>query len=95
MQRLVSGVLKCFIDMLKFPESFGKPVAFTGESAGIWGGTIDRAAHSDFPVSHALYRAFIPECKALDEQVLVDPLNDRLATQARGFAKFARSDVST
>ncbi len=31
------GILKYFIDMLKFPESFEhKPVAFTGESAGIW-----------------------------------------------------------
>jgi chromate reductase, NAD(P)H dehydrogenase (quinone) len=33
------GVLKYFIDMLKFPESFDrKPVAFVGEAAGIWGG---------------------------------------------------------
>src|SRR5688500_502262 len=32
------GVLKYFIDMLKFPESFDrKPVAYVGESAGIWG----------------------------------------------------------
>src|SRR5207253_7985248 len=32
------GVLKYFIDMLKFPESFErKCVTFTGESAGIWG----------------------------------------------------------
>src|SRR5688572_302694 len=32
------GVLKYFVDMLKFPESFDrKPVAFTGEAAGIWG----------------------------------------------------------
>ena len=32
------GVLKYFIDMLKFPDSFdAKPVAFTGEAAGIWG----------------------------------------------------------
>lgn len=32
------GVLKYFIDMLKFPESFErKPVAFIGESAGQWG----------------------------------------------------------
>ena len=32
------GVLKYFIDMLKFPESFvEKPVAFTGEAAGLWG----------------------------------------------------------
>lgn len=32
------GVLKLFIDMLAFPESFeGRPVAFTGEAAGLWG----------------------------------------------------------
>src|SRR5882672_1227396 len=32
------GVLKYFIDMLKFPESFERrPVCFTGLSAGIWG----------------------------------------------------------
>jgi len=37
-QRSFPGVLKYFIDMLKFPESFDrKCVAFTGESAGIWG----------------------------------------------------------
>jgi chromate reductase len=33
------GVLKYFVDMLKFPESFErKPVAFVGEAAGLWGG---------------------------------------------------------
>ncbi|MFH0794960.1 MAG: NAD(P)H-dependent oxidoreductase [bacterium] len=32
------GVLKYFIDMLKFPESFQhRPVAFTGECAGVCG----------------------------------------------------------
>src|SRR5262247_1110694 len=32
------GVLKYFIDMLKFPESFeGRPVCFVGLGAGIWG----------------------------------------------------------
>ncbi len=32
------GVLKVFIDHLKFPESFeGRPVCFVGLSAGIWG----------------------------------------------------------
>ncbi len=32
------GVLKYFIDMLKFPESFEhRPVAFTGLAAGQWG----------------------------------------------------------
>ena len=34
----VPGVLKYFIDMLKFPESFEKrPVCFVGVAAGIWG----------------------------------------------------------
>ena len=32
------GVMKYFIDMLKFPESFEhRCVAFTGQAAGIWG----------------------------------------------------------
>ena len=32
------GVLKYFIDLLPFPESFeNKPVAFTGLAAGMWG----------------------------------------------------------
>src|ERR1700752_2470434 len=32
------GVLKYFIDMLKFPESFQKrPVCFIGIAAGVWG----------------------------------------------------------
>src|SRR5450432_4110278 len=34
----VPGVLKYFIDMLKFPESFEhRPVCLTGLAAGIWG----------------------------------------------------------
>ncbi|MFV0414842.1 MAG: NADPH-dependent FMN reductase [Chthoniobacterales bacterium] len=34
----VPGILKYFIDMLPFPESFeGRPVAFTGLAAGQWG----------------------------------------------------------
>src|SRR5215510_13956092 len=34
----IPGVLKYFIDMLKFPESFERrPVCFTGLAAGIWG----------------------------------------------------------
>ncbi len=34
----VPGVLKYFIDMLKFPESFERrPVCFVGVSAGMWG----------------------------------------------------------
>lgn len=34
----VPGVLKYFIDLLKFPESFERrPVCFTGVAAGVWG----------------------------------------------------------
>ena len=34
----VPGILKYFIDMLKFPESFqSRPVCFVGVAAGIWG----------------------------------------------------------
>ena len=34
----VPGILKLFIDMLPFPQSFeNKPVAFTGLAAGRWG----------------------------------------------------------
>src|SRR5262245_23280131 len=34
----VPGVMKYFIDLLKFPESFEqRPVCFTGLAAGMWG----------------------------------------------------------
>ena len=49
------GVLKYFIDMLKFPESFEhKPVAFVGEAAGIWGALPDRTAPADLRLSECL-----------------------------------------
>jgi chromate reductase len=90
------GILKYWIDMLKFPESFeGKPVAFTGEAAGIWGAfrSIEqlqmifgyRNAHL-FPD-----RVFIPGInQKLDEAGrLTDPaIDDRLVKQAKGFANY-------
>lgn len=91
------GVLKHFIDLLKFPESFeGKPVAFVGEAAGIWGGlrAVEqmqgvfgyRNAYA-YPV-----RVFIPGVggKLDSEGKLTDKdLATRLAEQASGFAAFA------
>ena len=91
------GVLKYFIDMLKFPESFDrKPVAFVGESAGVWGGLRSveqlqmvfgyRNAHS-FPE-----RVFIPGVmKQLDAngKLLDSALDERLKKQCIGFAQFA------
>src|SRR5271155_1177893 len=92
----VPGVLKYFIDMLKFPESFEqKPVCFTGLAAGIWGGLRPveqlqaifsyRNAHI-FPV-----RVFMPQIYNLldDSGKIKDAeLIGRLKSQIESFAKF-------
>jgi NAD(P)H-dependent FMN reductase len=93
------GVLKYFIDMLQFPESFDrKPVAFVGESAGMWGGIRSveqliqifgyRNAHI-FPP-----RVFIPSIhtKFNNDGILTDAeIQKRLHEQAAGFARFVGS----
>jgi chromate reductase len=90
------GVLKHFIDLLKFPESFErKPVAFVGEAAGIWGGL--RAVEqlqAIFGYRNAVClpeRVFIPEVHkklnpagGLDDAGLVA----RLGKQAQAFCEF-------
>ena len=92
----IPGVLKYFIDMLPFPESFeGKPVAFTGLAAGIWGALRPveqlqqifgyRNAHI-FPE-----RVFIPGVMSvLNEkgEITDEKLAARLEAQARGFSRF-------
>lgn len=90
------GVLKYFIDMLKFPESFeSKPVAFVGEAAGQWGGL--RAVEQlqgVFGYRNAYCfpdRVFIPGVggKIDSDGRIVDPeLDTRLLKQAQGFARF-------
>ncbi|MBN8248183.1 MAG: NAD(P)H-dependent oxidoreductase [Verrucomicrobia bacterium] len=90
------GVLKYFIDLLKFPESFDrKPVCFTGLAAGMWGALRPveqlqaifayRNAHL-FPE-----RVFIPGIgNQLDAQGRLRDaeLVGRLRRQAEGFAAF-------
>ncbi|MGN6552685.1 MAG: NADPH-dependent FMN reductase [Verrucomicrobiota bacterium] len=92
----VPGVLKYFIDMLKFPESFERrPVCFTGLAAGIWGALRPveqlqaifayRNAHI-FPE-----RVFMPGIgNQLDEQGRLknSELHDRLRKQSAGFVDF-------
>jgi chromate reductase len=92
----VPGVLKYFIDMLKFPESFEqKPVCFTGLSAGIWGALRPveqlqaifgyRNAHI-FPV-----RVFMPQIHSLLDasgKIKDAELLERLKAQADGFTGF-------
>jgi chromate reductase, NAD(P)H dehydrogenase (quinone) len=91
------GVLKYFIDMLKFPESFEyKPVCFTGLAAGMWGALrpveqlqaifVYRNAHI-FPV-----RVFMPQINNLLDasgKIKDAELLARLKAQAEGFVKFA------
>lgn len=90
------GVLKYFIDLLKFPESFErKPVAFVGVTSGSWGAL--RAVEQlqlVFGYRHAhLYpeRVFISDVRqkyppggAIADQAL----DERLLKQVMGFAEF-------
>jgi chromate reductase, NAD(P)H dehydrogenase (quinone) len=92
----VPGVLKYFIDMLKFPESFEqRPVCFTGLAAGIWGALRPiEQLQAIFGYRNAfLYpeRVFLPGIgKLLDASGrLTDPeLLERLKNQAEGFVGF-------
>jgi NAD(P)H-dependent FMN reductase len=90
------GVLKYFIDLLKFPESFDrKPVAFIGESAGVWG-ALRAVEHLQqvFAYRNAhLYpdRVFIPgvmQKLGSDDQLTDSAIQDRIAKQVAGFAHF-------
>ncbi len=93
------GVLKYFIDMLPFPESFErKPVCFIGLSAGYYGALRPveqlqqifsyRNAHI-FP-----QRVFIPgisEKINQQDELTDDEIKQRLQDQAEGFLKFITS----
>jgi chromate reductase, NAD(P)H dehydrogenase (quinone) len=90
------GILKYFIDMLKFPESFERrPVCFTGLAAGRWGALRPvEQLQQIFGYRNAyLYpeRVFLPEIYDLldDSGRLTDAeLLGRLKAQANGFTDF-------
>ena len=92
----IPGVLKYFIDMLEFPESFERrPVCFTGLAAGIWGALRPvEQLQAIFSYRNAyLYpeRVFLPGIgKLLDANGrLTNPdLLERLKSQAEGFIGF-------
>ena len=92
------GVLKYFIDMLRFPDClYEKPAAFIGISAGPWG-AVRAVEHLEmvFQYRHAhLFgrRCFIPGIgQALGEAGrLTDPkIEERLVAMVTGFAGFCR-----
>lgn len=92
----VPGVLKYFIDLLKFPESFERrPVCFTGVAAGMWGALRPvEQLQAIFGYRNAYVypeRVFIARVfEQLNEAGgLKDPeLEERLRQQARGFVEF-------
>lgn len=92
----VPGVLKYFIDMLPFPESFEhRPVCFIGLSAGMWGGLRPveqlqaifgyRNAHifPDRVFFTAIHKILDPSGAIKSPE-----MEKRLAQQAEGFTTF-------
>ena len=92
------GVLKYFIDMLKFPESFeGRPVCFVGVAAGIWGALRPiEQLQAIFGYRNALIypeRVFLPKINDLLDasgQLNNTDIIDRLTSQATGFIDFVQ-----
>ena len=90
------GVLKYFIDMLKFPESFiHRPVCFVGLSAGIWGALRPlEQLQAIFGYRNAFIfpeRVFLPRIDSLlDENGRLKDadLINRLKSQTEGFISF-------
>jgi chromate reductase, NAD(P)H dehydrogenase (quinone) len=90
------GVLKYFIDMLKFPESFERrPVCFTGVAAGNWGALRPvEQLQAIFGYRNAyLYpeRVFLPGIGSLLDgggRLQDAELLGRLGKQAEGFVSF-------
>lgn len=90
------GVLKYFIDMLKFPESFERrPVCFTGLAAGVWGALRPvEQLQAIFGYRNAyIYpeRVFLPQINNLLDasgRLKDAELLGRLTKQAEGFVGF-------
>jgi len=93
------GVLKYFIDMLPFPESFERrPVCFVGLSAGVWGAL--RAVEQlqgifGYRNAHIFpERVFMPGIRGLLNeagQFTSQDMEKRLEKQAAGFAGFVET----
>ena len=92
----VPGVLKYFIDMLKFPESFERcPVCFVGVAAGGWGALRPvEQLQAIFGYRNAYLfpeRVFLPQINNLldaNGRLKDDELLQRLRKQTEGFVDF-------
>jgi chromate reductase, NAD(P)H dehydrogenase (quinone) len=93
------GVLKLFIDHLKFPEAFeSRPVAFVGLAAGMWGALRSVEQLSQIFAYRNAYqlprRVFIPGVGSAltPEGAPIDPeLAARLKSQATEFVSFVNA----
>ena len=92
----IPGVLKYFIDMLKFPESLiNRPVCFVGVAAGMWGALRPvEQLQAIFGYRYAFIypeRVFLPAINDLLDargRLKDAELLGRLKTQANGFVDF-------
>jgi len=92
----VPGILKYFIDMLKFPESFEeRPVCFVGLAAGMWGALRPvEQLQAIFGYRNAFVypvRVFMPRVNSLladDGRITDTDIVERLREQAIGFIDF-------
>ena len=95
----VPGILKYFIDMLPFPESFERrPVCFVGLAAGLWGALRPvEQLQAIFGYRNAYLfpeRVFMPGIgKSIDDagQFNNPELKSRLEKQAAGFVNFVET----
>jgi chromate reductase, NAD(P)H dehydrogenase (quinone) len=95
----VPGILKYFIDMLPFPESFEhRPVCFVGLAAGVWGALRPvEQLQAIFGYRNAYIfpdRVFMPGIgKLMNEagQFTSPDMDKRLGKQAEGFVGFVES----
>lgn len=93
------GILKYFIDMLPFPESFERrPVCFVGCAAGIWGALRPvEQLQQIFGYRNAFIypeRVFIPGVMGLlgdDGELTDEKIAERLGAQAKGFLQFVKN----
>lgn len=96
------GILKYFIDMLPFPESFERrPVCFVGCAAGMWGALRPvEQLQQIFGYRNAFIypeRVFIPGVMGLlsdDGQLTDEKIAERLTEQAKGFLQFVENLTS-
>lgn len=92
------GVLKLFIDMLKFPEAFEKrPVAFCGVAAGMWGAlrSVEQLTQifqyrNAFTFNERVFLARVESQLTPADGFTTPFVEDLVNAQVKGFIEFCR-----